>query len=589
MNHKLVFILLLFCAELGSAQTKQDVNWVFGNFSIVGSPGVGVRFDDSFNVYPFNPVVSYNLENSASISSVIGDLLFYVNGDSAQFHYGMELMSLFNSEFELMCNGDSIITNQTLTQGVVIIPFVDNPSLYYVFQLQIDFSPDYPQFQSGLRYSIVDMSLDSGKGCVTEKNVVMLDSFYSEKLFAVKHANGRDWWLVMRGGATTDIFYEFLITAKGIQGPFEYHEGFVFDNIGSNMTRLGQLSFNLKGNKLGCVTMGDGIETGVIELFDFNRCTGEIKKTHECITGSATYGCSLSPSGQFLYVSNLGDEIIGDVTRFYLEQYDLNDPFWSDSPKVLYERVGNSIPIGLVAKHLSFRDDKIYMTFFDLFSDSITPFNSSLSVIEQPDLAYPDCNFQLNIIPLGMQINGCLPTMPNYNLDALPPRPACAGEDIIIEEGESAQIGITEQDSMLYEWQPTIGLNDANISNPLASPAVTTSYTLTTTDLKAKYSCNPISTDTVLVTVIPVLLPVTSISIYPNPSEGIFNIQWNGELCDNCELKIYNTLGELVSVHSMTAPLSQIDLSKLSSGIYYYRLFSTAEVVYTGKLLVCKK
>jgi PKD repeat protein len=47
-----------------------------------------------------------------------------------------------------------------------------------------------------------------------------------------------------------------------------------------------------------------------------------------------------------------------------------------------------------------------------------------------------------------------------------------------------------------YSWTPTTGLSDPNIAQPTASPATTTTYTLTVTD-----SLSQASTDTVLVTV----------------------------------------------------------------------------------------
>lgn len=57
-----------------------------------------------------------------------------------------------------------------------------------------------------------------------------------------------------------------------------------------------------------------------------------------------------------------------------------------------------------------------------------------------------------------------------------------------------------------YSWTPTTGLNDPTVANPLASPAVTTTYTVVVTD--AINGCT--DTDEVTVTVLP--LPVVSFS-----------------------------------------------------------------------------
>jgi hypothetical protein len=55
------------------------------------------------------------------------------------------------------------------------------------------------------------------------------------------------------------------------------------------------------------------------------------------------------------------------------------------------------------------------------------------------------------------------------------------------------------------------------------------------------------------------------IKIYPNPSNGIFNI----ELDKPCKLKLYNMLGELVFENAFTdAGNFQINISNLANGIY---------------------
>ena len=46
----------------------------------------------------------------------------------------------------------------------------------------------------------------------------------------------------------------------------------------------------------------------------------------------------------------------------------------------------------------------------------------------------------------------------------------------------SVQIGTASQSTAFsYSWNPQNGLNNPNISNPIASPSVSTTYTLTTT------------------------------------------------------------------------------------------------------------
>ncbi|MBS1537602.1 MAG: hypothetical protein JST20_07640 [Bacteroidetes bacterium] len=77
------------------------------------------------------------------------------------------------------------------------------------------------------------------------------------------------------------------------------------------------------------------------------------------------------------------------------------------------------------------------------------------------------------------------------------PKPtANAGEDKTICTGASVEIGIPPTAGNAYSWQPTNGLNDRSLSNPIASPSVTTEYILTVTGVGG---C--VDFDTVLVTV----------------------------------------------------------------------------------------
>jgi len=64
---------------------------------------------------------------------------------------------------------------------------------------------------------------------------------------------------------------------------------------------------------------------------------------------------------------------------------------------------------------------------------------------------------------------------------------ADAGADAVIISGDSVVIGGTPTASggtplYTYSWTPTTGLNDASFANPTASPAVSTTYTVTVTD-----------------------------------------------------------------------------------------------------------
>ena len=83
-----------------------------------------------------------------------------------------------------------------------------------------------------------------------------------------------------------------------------------------------------------------------------------------------------------------------------------------------------------------------------------------------------------------------------------------------------------------------------------------------------------------------------NLNIYPNPSNGMITVQMvSGEwLMENCEIEVYDVLGELVYSNTFTIHNSPftIDLSCLSSGIYSLRM-QTNNSITVKKLVVMKK
>ena len=73
---------------------------------------------------------------------------------------------------------------------------------------------------------------------------------------------------------------------------------------------------------------------------------------------------------------------------------------------------------------------------------------------------------------------GCKDTLYAQLLDTLTIT-ANAGADKLSCTNSPVQIGEPPRQGFIYKWAPTTGLSDPNISNPIASPLVTTKYVLT--------------------------------------------------------------------------------------------------------------
>jgi hypothetical protein len=97
---------------------------------------------------------------------------------------------------------------------------------------------------------------------------------------------------------------------------------------------------------------------------------------------------------------------------------------------------------------------------------------------------------------------------------------ANAGPDKTIAPGGSTVLegsasgGVPDPD-YIYEWSPTTGLNDPNVAQPVASPATSTTYTLTVTD-----SLGQNDSDDVLVTVASLLVVSAGADVIIGPGES---------------------------------------------------------------------
>ena len=178
---------------------------------------------------------------------------------------------------------------------LAIIPDPGDTNKYYLFSIGVTSI-------FGLYYSVIDMSQNNGLGAVIQKNI-LLNAFKSvDCISAIKHGNGRDWWILFRRWDTlNNTFYKFLVTPNGIGGPYLQNIGELSDN------GFLRTIFNHSGNKLSTINY-----RGLIETFNFNRCSGLlyndklIRPENLSSPYPELWSCEFSPSGRYLYVSSSG-------------------------------------------------------------------------------------------------------------------------------------------------------------------------------------------------------------------------------------------------------------------------------------------
>jgi hypothetical protein len=391
-------LIILFSVSSNCNSQKQNNIWIFGD-------SCGINFSNVFNPMAFISNSLNGAENFNSICDFEGNLLFYINepnfnGPDLEFY-----SKIYNSNFVMMENGDNIKTDFSETQGSIIIPFPDNNFKFYLFHIRLD--PSYATDSRSLYYSVIDMSENSGLGKVISKNNLLSAGRMQEKITAVKHGNGKDWWLATHY-SNSDEFCFYNISTIGISSPKVQKIGPFTSNwdVSGFCVNMGQMKFTEQGDRLGYVTLNK-----FTALFDFNRCTGVLTNyinlgftnyTFNCI---GYYGCSFSPSGDRFYCSTLNE----------LYQYDLKSSDIIGSKTLLLVDTNDESEIG---QHQIGPDNKIYIS--SGFGHPVLftgPENLNLTVINSPNELYPDCAIEpYSFDLLGGISSGGLPNLPNYNL-----------------------------------------------------------------------------------------------------------------------------------------------------------------------------
>lgn len=368
-------------------------NWIFGD-------SVGINFTTTVPTILTQPVSSSH-EGTATISDSTGNLLFYAGAPTNFVSAPFYRYKVWNNQHLVIQNGQNLIGNSSESQGTLILPIPENDSLHYLFHIGRVNNFRY------LFYSIIDMNANNGLGKVLIPYNNPVDTTFtlaSEYMGAIRHANGRDWWLINHNGS--DQYITRLITPSGIYGPWFYATGTAIGTKGI----FGQLTSSPDGTMIVLVGM-----PRVADLFEFDRCTGTISNwlmfgdSLQPLVGSNGFkGCSFSPDNSLLYIS----------TTDSLFQYNLSAPNIINSRQTIF--VDNCPDTCHLGQHQIAPDGKIYIANTSGYSwgnNIYDPENMNISYIENPNTIGTGCNFSY----LGLNLAGkrCfwgLPNIPNFNL-----------------------------------------------------------------------------------------------------------------------------------------------------------------------------
>jgi hypothetical protein len=381
--YSLIFILTfnnLKCFSQGF-ELNRTINWRFGH-------AAGLNFDKNNNyqasVFTGSHGITY--EGNSCISDTDGNLLFYCNGDT-----------LWNTLHQPMLNGAGLLCDKNTMVSSQIIPRPGSSTQFFVFVngCMAD------QCNNGLRYSVVDMTLDNGKGAIipSQKNILVMPNA-TQGMAITKNANGTDYWL-----AYSKYFSPPQNTSRLLMIP---------------ITSSGPDTANMVISPFADETLGgsgrfspDGLifSTGAWAFYKFNNLSGELSNkitpNNDSIGPGSnyfTYGYEFSPNSRFLYaclVTGIGNNCIQQID---LAVYD--SAAISNSIYTWQTYFGPPVLQGLGHMQLG-SDGKIYVSKTGGFTDSI-------HIIHQPNILGAGCNFEYNALSLERPCNFSMPIYPDY-------------------------------------------------------------------------------------------------------------------------------------------------------------------------------
>lgn len=309
MKKSIVLLLLAIIPCFCFSQKHDFIRfWGYDNehFNLINFGGATINFNTSPPlIYPEKKKIDISFY-AAVCSDSSGQLAFYTNG-----------ISIRDASHNVMLNGDTInpgpfweqFKNDAYPNGpfCFALPAPVKHNFYYLFHMGSEIA-NSAFVTSPFYFSLVDMNGHNGLGEVVKKNQIILpeNKDYIAPV-AVKHGNGRDWWIIT-GEVSTPYLYTFLLDSAGVHGPFTTVMPYQFPG-------LEYQSINAMSPDGKTYVRSDGSHG--LYIFDFDRCNGDFDNLRvlpfpdQEFFGFATV---FAPDSKHLYLSSWTLVTVLDLT-----------------------------------------------------------------------------------------------------------------------------------------------------------------------------------------------------------------------------------------------------------------------------------
>ncbi len=397
----LVLFFFLFLPWLSHAQHKQPNIWYFGEFA-----GLDFNSGEPRAI----PGRTWTPMGTSIYSDSSGNLLFYSDG-----------IDLFNKNHQVMVNGSDLAGGDyTVTQRVLIVKKPNSDNVFYVFI--VGRGTNGPTGLYGLWYNIVDINGDNGLGVVIERDIFLSVAYDAqEKLFAVKHENKEDIWIITRK-IKEDKFASFLLTASGLNTIPILSDAHNMQHPANGDTRgYMKVSYNKKYLLSAYL---DSNPSFIIEVCKFDAVTGAIDflyyemKLDEQGRKLKPFGIEFSPDSKYAYIAftTFDDDV--DIYQYDM-QYIENVGLFTQSAIKISSGPGQGLQLAT--------DGKIYCSWPETIGGGSYHY---ISIIHKPWKRGIECDFEPDAIDLGnADVKWCFPNILLDYLYRFEWEGSCSGPD----------------------------------------------------------------------------------------------------------------------------------------------------------------
>ena len=393
MKHITYFsILTLLLHVYQMTAQKEDYIWPLGylpNLPAEKFGGSMLNFNMPDGLVSYYPIGT-GLTPCAVISTPDGHLRAYSGG-----------CQIANRQHQIMDNGTDINEGvyadyycgdlgYPTGNGALLLNILGDTTNYSLFHIRRG-NPDNSLYSDFLT-STITINAEHPDGIVTNKNTTILNDTFSDHLTAVRHGNGRDWWVVAHKDRGNGVFL-FRYTPEGISEIKTQNIGQIW-NLGSYQ---GQSVFSPDGRLYARAS-----PYNYLEVFDFDRCAGVFSNPRFVNMPDTTpYACGVafSPNSRYLYLT----------TGLQLHQYDMESPDMEAGRILIDTFDGFMAPFPTTFYQMRLApNNRIYM-----FGMSGVYY---MHTIHQPDQPGKLCDFRQHDLELPTYSDIGLPNVPFFRL-----------------------------------------------------------------------------------------------------------------------------------------------------------------------------